>query len=201
MAAYAYAMAAPGITELRARVDRAADLLDEVGNVYYLADLFAAAAYAALQMGGERDAKEFVDRATPATRALADPYQWMLLRGNFGLAALLTGDTDAARNAFREELKLCGELVHLPFVSEGLAGLGAVSAVRGDDDRAARLAGAAAAHRYGEPKDPVDARLDATFFQPARTRHGADAWDAAAREGSALSFEDAIAYALAEPSA
>ena len=33
------------------------------------------------------------------------------------------------------------------------------------------------------------------------TRRGADAWDAAAREGSALSFEDAIAYALQEPPA
>jgi hypothetical protein len=38
----------------------------------------------------------------------------------------------------------------------------------------ARLAGAAAAHRYSKVKDPVDARLDATFFKPARTRHGAD---------------------------
>jgi hypothetical protein len=70
-------------------------------------------------------------------------------------------------------------------------------ALRGDDDRAARLLGAAAEHRYGQPKDPVDA----TFFEPARTRRGADEWDAAAREGSALSFEDAIAYALQEPPA
>ena len=88
----------------------------------------------------------------------------------------------------------------LPFASEGLLGLAAVAAVRGDVDRAARLVGAAAAHRTA-PEDPVDARLDATFFEPARTRYGADAWDAAARDGSALSFEDAIAYALEEPRA
>ena len=31
----------------------------------------------------------------------------MILCGNIGLAALLTGDTDAARAAFREELELC----------------------------------------------------------------------------------------------
>ena len=112
---------------------------------------------------------------------------------------MLTGDTAAARQAFREELALCRELVYLPFASEGLAGLAAVSTIHGEDHRAARLSGAAAAHRYGKTKDPVDARLDATFFKPARTRHGAEEWDAAAREGSALSFEDAIAYALQEP--
>jgi hypothetical protein len=40
------------------------------------------------------------------------------------------------------------------------------------------------------------AALSATFVKPARTRYGADAWDAAAREGYALNFEDATAYAL-----
>jgi predicted ATPase/class 3 adenylate cyclase len=199
MAAYERAIAAPDVAELRARVDRAAALLDHVGNVYCLADLLAAASYAALQMGSDSDAKEYAARATPTTRRLDNPFLWMLLRGNVGLAALLTGNTDAARQAFREELTLCRELVFLPFASEGLAGLAAVSAVHADDHRAARLVGAAAEHRYGQPRNPVDARLDATFFEPARTRHGADAWNAAAREGSALSFFDAIAYALQEP--
>jgi hypothetical protein len=50
-------------------------------------------------------------------------------------------------------------------------------------DRAARLAGAAAAHRYGAPHDPVDDRLESTLLQTARKRHGTLAWDAAALEG------------------
>ena len=37
--------------------------------------------------------------------------------------------------------------------------------------------------------------------QPARTRCGTDAWNGAARHGSALRFEDSIAYALEEPPA
>src|SRR3954447_23427763 len=123
----------------------------------------------------------------------------MLPRANCGLAALLTGDTDGARQAFREELKLCREMVVLPVASEGLLGLAAVATVRADGDRAARLLGAALAHRYGQAKDRVDARLYSAFFDVARPRHGADAWDAAAREGDALSFEHAIAYALDEP--
>jgi hypothetical protein len=70
--------------------------------------------------------------------------------------------------------------------------------LRDDLDRAARLYGAAAAHSYGEPPDAVDARLHSTFFEPARTRRGADAWDAAVHDGEALSFDDAIGYALAD---
>jgi hypothetical protein len=198
MAALSRAMAASSAAELRERVGRAASLLEEVGNVYHLADLLSSAAYAALCQGSDRDAKEFVDRAIPIARELESPYTWMKLRGNFGLAALLTGDTDAATYAFREELSLSRELVVRHLASEGLLGLAAVSAVRGDDDRAGRLSGAATECRYGQTEDRLERRLGATFFEPARTRHGADAWDAAAREGGALSFEDAIAYALQE---
>ena len=198
MAASASAMAADSAAELRERVDLAASLLEGVGNVYHLADLLSSCAFAALCQGSDRYASELVARAMPMMRQLDNPYQWMLLRGNVALTALLTGDADTARASFDEELRLCREIVALPFASEGLAGLAAVAAVRDELDRAARLCGASCAHRYGKPEDPVDARLHATYFEPARSRHGTDAWDAAGREGAALSFEDAIAYALRE---
>ena len=202
VAAKAQAMAAPTIAELRKRVDRAASLLDDAGNMYDLAGLLAGvAAYGALSFGGEQDAKEYVARATAIARGLDDRFTWIIIRGNFGLAALLTGDTEAAEDAFRDELRLCRELVVLPFASEGLQGLAAVAAVRGDNDRAARLLGAAAEDRHDRAEDPVETRLDTEFFEPARTHHGAHAWDATAREGSVLSFDDAIAYALNEPRA
>ena len=134
----------------------------------------------------------------PVARELDNGYIWMLLLGNYGLAALLTGDVDAARHAFRDELALCRDLVVPPMAAEGLRGLAAVAAVGGDVQRAARLVGAAATHRYGDPGHPVDARLDAAFFDGARARCGGDAWDAAAREGAGLSFEDAVADALEE---
>jgi hypothetical protein len=123
----------------------------------------------------------------------------MINTGNLGLAALLTGQSDVAANAFREELSLCRDMVVRPVVNEGLRGLAAVAVVNGDAKRAATLLGAAATHHYDTPEYPVDARLDETFFEPARARCPSDVWNAAAREGSALSFEDAIAYALEEP--
>src|SRR4051794_14665475 len=192
------AAATSSITELRERVDTAASLLRDVGNVLQLASLLNGAAYAALCLGSERDATDFAARAAPIARALPSRFEWMINSGNRGLAALLIGETHAASEAFREELTLCREMVVRPVVFEGLRGLAAVAVVHGDAKRAATLVGAADAHRYDTPKYPVDARLDETFFEPARARRGSDAWNAGAREGSVLSFEDAIAYALEE---
>jgi hypothetical protein len=192
------AVAASSVGDLRERVDTAASLLTDVGNIHGLAAMLTAAAYAALCLGSERDATHFVARATPMARALGSPFEHMMNSGNAGLAALLTGETHTASHAFREELRLSREMVVRPVVFEGLRGLAAVAVVNGEDKRAATLVGAAAAHRYDQAEDPVEARLDETFFAPARTRYGASAWDAAADDGSALSFEDAIAYALEE---
>jgi predicted ATPase len=197
-ASRAKAVAASSIADLRERVDDAAGLLADVGSSHQLARLLNDAAYAALCLGSERDATDFAARAGPLARALDSRFEQMITSGNLGLAALLTGNTDAASRAFGDELSLCGEMVGRTVVFEGLRGLAAVAVVYGDDKRAATLVGAADAHRYDRPEDPVKARLDETFFEPARARCGTDAWDAAAREGSALRFEDAIAYALEE---
>jgi predicted ATPase/class 3 adenylate cyclase len=195
------AIAASSIADLREHVDRAALLLGDVGNVHQLANLLTDAAYAALCLGGDRDATDFAARATPIAHALDDRYVRMVNSGNLGLAALLTGETDNASHAFREELNLCRDMVVRTVAFEGLRGLAAVAVVDGDDERAAALVGAADAHRYDQAENPVEARLDETFFEPARARCGPNTWNAAAREGSALSFEDAIAYALEEPRA
>jgi predicted ATPase len=198
-AACGKAIAASSIAELRERVDDAASLLTDVGNLHELANVLTDAAYAALCLGSEGDAADFAARATPIAHALDSPYIEMINSGNVGLAALLTGQTATASHAFREELTRCREMVVRPVAFEGLRGLGAIALMDGDRRRAATLAGAAAAHRYDNPEDPLQARLDAAFFEPARTRCGTDAWDAAAREGTALTFDAAIAYALQEP--
>ena len=94
----------------------------------------------------------------------------MINSGNLGLAALLTGETDTASHAFREELTLCREMVVRPVAFEGLRGLAAVAVVNGDDERAATLVGAADAHRYDTPEDPRrgQARRERSSSPPAR---------------------------------
>ena len=199
MAAWSRAKTARSADELRGRVDEAALLLEGVGNAYQLATLFHGAAGTALRSGRDGDATVYLQRAVPLTRQIDHPYQWMLLCGNVGVAALLAGDIEAARDAFREELTLGRELVVSPVASEALTGLAAIATVENELERAARLAGAAAAHRHGHTDDAVVTRVDATILKAARTRCGADVWDAALQEGIALSLQDAIGYALDEP--
>jgi predicted ATPase/class 3 adenylate cyclase len=198
LASLARAVASQTLDELRARTEEAVELLEQHGNAHGVADLLSSATYAALCLGGDREARAFVERALPVARALDAPYLWMMVKGNLGLAALLTGDTERARGAFREELALSRELVVLAFAHECLSGLAAVAAVDGDDDRAARLLGAARALRLDDHVDPLQERLAARFFEPARARHGVGAWDAGMRQGRAMSSADAFAYGLEE---
>ena len=62
--------------------------------------------------------------------------------------------------------------------------------------RAARLKGAAQSHTFDNQQDDIVRRVEAGFLNAARASAGADAWDRSVLEGAALSFEDAIAYAL-----
>jgi tetratricopeptide (TPR) repeat protein len=182
---------------LRAEVERAARLLEQAGNIYDLAGLLADSAYAAVCLGRDRDASELVARAVPITRALDNRYMWMLLQGNAGVAALMTGDIDAADQRFREELRLGREMAVVTFATEGLEGLAAVAAARGELERAARLYGAAGAHRHGQPFYPVEERMRQLIFEPAQRRLGEDEWDAGVRDGATMSHDDAVGYALA----
>jgi hypothetical protein len=104
----------------------------------------------------------------------------MMLQTNVGLVALLDGDIDTARVAVRQALELSRELVVPLDAAEALRVLAAVAVIGEDLARAARLLGAAATHTF-EPvdDDEVHARLDTTFFGTAKSRYGADAWDAA----------------------
>jgi hypothetical protein len=65
------------------------------------------AAYEALCLGSDRDAQELLDRAMPIARELDEPLTWAIFRANCGLAALFSGDTDTAQNAFCDELRVC----------------------------------------------------------------------------------------------
>ncbi len=121
LALHARAVAARDMADLREHVEVAAAHLEGVGNVVVAVNLFAAAAYVALCESSDADAVEYVRRATHTSWEVDDPALRMLLKGNTGLAALLTGEVDTARDAFGEELELCRERAVLPVASEALA--------------------------------------------------------------------------------
>jgi predicted ATPase len=198
MTAWARVLASETPEQVRDSVKHAAPLLQRVGNIYHLACLFANATTWSACQGCDDDAAEYLRRAVPLVRELDDPSLWMLLRGDAGLLALAAGERDAARDAFCDALGLSHDLVHLPALGDALTGLAAVAAVDEDVPRAARLAGAAAAH--GVPDDSFAARLERTFLEPARARCTAAEWRTAAAEGAGLSLDQAIHYARQRPS-
>ena len=165
-------------------------------NAYHLASLFTNAVSVAWDRGGDADADTYLERAVPLVRCLDQPFLWMCLVGDVAVAALLKSDIAGADEAFREMLKVSHELVLIGFWSGSLSGLAAVAAERGEPGRAARLAGAAAAHRNSGVDEVVERRIMADFLEPARARYGPDAWDAAAAQGAALTVQEATAYAL-----
>ncbi|MGZ4233624.1 MAG: hypothetical protein ACXVVQ_19660, partial [Solirubrobacteraceae bacterium] len=146
-----------------------------------------------------RDALELLDVAVPAAQKVRDPHTLMIVSGNLGLARLFGGDLELAENAFRRQLELCVGQTFSFGADEGLAGLSAISAQRGLNDRAARLAGAARKLGHNDASDPaIVHRIEHDFLGAARARLGTDAWRRAHDEGSAMSYDQAIAYALVQ---
>ena len=197
MAAWARALAADSAEEWRARIDEAAPLLAGVGNAHHLNALYCIAVTSAWRRGCDAEAAMYLNRSIPLARHLQQPSHWLHALNHIGLAALLRDDSAAADEAFREALTLSHDLGLSP--QRALTGLAAVAAVQGRPERAARLAGAVAAHHSATDDDVVQLRLEAGFLEPARLRWGPDTWDASARQGAALSLQEATVYALEQP--
>jgi hypothetical protein len=126
---------------------------------------------------------------------LEDPVFQVLHQGNTGLSALFSGDVRRAERAFEEQLRLCREHVVADLALEGLGGMAAIAACRGEPERAARLLGAASA--IGPVGDAdVNAQLEEQFFSAARKLLGKEAWRAAHADGTALEWKEAIEVAL-----
>lgn len=129
------------------------------------------------------------------------------LGDKWGIASSLTdlghvagdqGDYAAARSLHNESLVIVGELGDKRGIARVLEGFVGLAAAQAEQERALRLAAAAAALRetIGAPLPPAEqARLERRLG-PARQTLSEEARTAAWAEGWALTLERAIAYAL-----
>ena len=182
--------------EGESELDEAIAALVEVGSTRALAMLFNSASYNAIKGGSFDRARGLLERSAPLARELDDQMLLASVAGNAGLAALFAGEFDEAQSAFEEQLQVCRQVVIPWLASEGLAGLAAITAHRGDPDRAARTLGAASAHGPIGDADVI-ARLEHHFFAPARQSFGDQPWLRAHAAGAKLEFVEAIDSALA----
>ena len=113
---------------------------------------------------------------------------------NLGWAALLRGDEKKAEVLYQESLMLCRELGNKLVAAESLQGLACVAGKRKEIERSARLFGAAdALFRAGNISHLREERdLRKPYLEDALESSNRVAWE----EGSRLTFEEAIEYAL-----
>jgi tetratricopeptide (TPR) repeat protein len=118
-----------------------------------------------------------------------------------GLAATRQGDLAQAAAWFQQGLAIRHELGERSGLPECLEGLATVAIGQARPDRAARLLAAAQALRasIGVPLPPVDRPAVEAAVQAARAALGDAAYDAAWSAWQALSLDEVVAEALAEP--
>lgn len=117
-----------------------------------------------------------------------------------GIAALSRGDAEDAARAYEQTLPLLRQLKDKIGIFYSMIGSAGVAVLRNRPARAARLFGAGDAARkaIGHPTQPLERiNLDyESYLNAARAKMGETAFEAAFSEGQAMSYEQAIEYAL-----
>jgi non-specific serine/threonine protein kinase len=126
---------------------------------------------------------------------------WGPIKGpldRLGWATLLQGDNEQATSWYEESLRVAERLGSRLIATESLEGLACAAGTRGAAERAARLFGVSQALRealnYQQP--PGEHALREPYLAAARSRLDESAWKAALSEGQAMTFEEAVSYAL-----
>jgi tetratricopeptide (TPR) repeat protein len=185
--------------EREVTLTRAAELLDRVGDHREIAGAYNNAAYQTLREGQPERADVLLVPALSAAERVGDAWNLIVIHGTAGLTKVVLGDHDQARQHLRLQLELSIE--HgLRHNGDGVIGLAAIEARRGDYDAAARLVGIARGLGYPPTKHDItmDERLVRDFLAPAMRAYGEGQWRCAERNGAAMPYPKAIAYALGE---
>jgi hypothetical protein len=194
------ALATPRAHEALPLVLEGAALLRAAGAHHFAAGMLTSVGMAALREDEYALAEEAQAAALDAARADGgDAYTFGMVSGNVGLAALLAGRIEHALAAFGDELANARAHGFPGFDFEGLLGVAAVAAARGEDRRAAILQAVAwreSTRVLGEAEAPVYERVVRRFIAPARERLGEAAWEAAGAEARAMPVSEAVTYAL-----
>jgi DNA-binding CsgD family transcriptional regulator len=143
-------------------------------------------------------AKELHDEAATLLREEMNGKGLELVLESQGWATLLQGDPEQARALFEEGLALCRQVDNKLFTIGYLEGLACIAAARAEDERAARLFGAARTlHETIGYRHSADQRaLRKPYLSAARSRLDEQTWEAEFAEGHSMAFEEAVEYAF-----
>jgi predicted ATPase/class 3 adenylate cyclase len=125
------------------------------------------------------------------------------VHSNLGLVCLYEGDRGAAASQFIEALALARAPGVKSIIEEALHGLAGVAAMDHDGERAVRLWAAAEVIRtaIGVPMSPPEQFIAERYLNPTLAGLADEARARAQAEGSSMTVEQAVAYALTSSSA
>ena len=181
-------------------LQESAKAASEVGDYFWAALSLNALGMVAL---GQRDydgAQASLAEGLALAQRAGDRFSRYIALYNQSVLAQAQGDYDRAAALFEEDLEFSlevGDYANTAYCMEGLA---AVAVARGEVDRAARLLGAAQRIREEVGAAVYTYRPDRSLQErtttAAHTQLGEPAFEQAQAEGRAMTFEQAIKYAL-----
>jgi tetratricopeptide (TPR) repeat protein len=183
-------------SEADAAIDEALSLARQIGDRGAIARcLWAKANIIAHLRQDHLEALVPLAEAIPIFRELGDHFGLAWALHGEGLARLRTGDLAAARAAFDEQVALLGEARDPSGTAIALANQSELAVAEGDRARAMRLAGASTALRHLTGAELVS-KVDEVEH---RVLKAAPEDEDARQEGLAMTFDQAVAYALRRP--
>jgi tetratricopeptide (TPR) repeat protein len=198
-----YAALQLGDREWAARVlEEALDMVREQGDAWRAALIMNHLTVVALDRGEHQRAAEYAEESLALTRQTGDRYAANITLSLLAQMAWESDERERAAGHWREALRLSYELANKANSASSIQGLATVAESRGELRRAVRLLGAAEtlleaaglvlyAYTTYTSNEPHQRAASA-----ACEELGERAWKEARDEGRAMTFEQAVEYAL-----
>jgi len=185
----------------RSRVEEALAVSKAAGDKVQMARSLHDLGLIMLNLGDEAGARPFFEESLILQREVGDQFGIALNLKDHGVLALYDGDEALAQSYFKQALELAREVGPNWLKGDCLKGPAGLAAVRGQARRAARLWGAAEAQLAAAASymDNSDCIFFGRILSHSQTQLGAAAFEVARAEGRAMTLEQAIEYAFAEP--
>ena len=170
----------------------------ELGNKQAIAGTLNSLGYLAGLCGEYAAAVGPLEESIALSRELEDKHILVAALHSLALAVIFAQDESRARALLGEGLSVVQSFGNKRQLAGYLEGFGALATVEEQPARAARLFGAAKALRdgIGVPQSPAEGDFLERYVAATHTDIDEAAWEAAWREGQAMTLEQAIAYAL-----
>jgi tetratricopeptide (TPR) repeat protein len=182
----------------RALYEESLAIAREIGDKHGIAASLGGLGIAADSQGDTASARPLHEESLALQRELGNQQGMAVSLFNLGSLACKEGDYTASQSCLTECLRLCLALGEKRFTFFALGGFGALATAQGQPERATRLYGASAAlsAAIGVPLTAHRRKEADRDLATLRATLGEAVFDSAWSAGRALSWEQAIEYAL-----